>query len=460
MISHSYQIELENYQKFLIKLDDKVAYLTFAAKNLLTKTLVVIDEEGKLEGTISDGDLRKYAEENFVSPILVSHAMNKDPYVLSMDRVNDHEYISNLNFSRGLFPVVDADNFVVGVCYATENYIPDSRIYRKITAVAPTRISFGGGGSDVEDWFISNNGLVINAALSKFARVSLQENNSTKISVQSLNSAEKWVVDKNDRSDWPDNLIFNCIRQFNFTTGLDIKIFCDFDIGTGLGGSSSLCVALLKGLAELRALALSNEELMHLAYYTERRVCKINGGWQDQVAAVYGGILRIKFNSSEIMPIKLDIQQHLLDQLNSSMFLVRVGESRESSRIHDEMSISLKNDQKYANRMLKIIELADRAEKILTGTHFEQLGALLDRSWQIKAKLTKNITNNSVQHLYQKLLEFGATGGKLLGAGGSGYLLIWVDSRKQLQFLENTSSEGFCVERVNIDYGGARVLYD
>jgi len=459
MIKKPYYIELENFEKFLVKADDKVEYLTFTAKNLLTKTLIVINDEGELEGTISDGDLRKYTNENFVNPVLVSHAMNTNPTVIDLDLINDNRHISNLNFSRGLFPIVDRNKLVVGICAEHESYVPASRIYRKISSIAPSRVSFGGGGSDVEDWFIKNDGLVINAALAKYARVSLQENSSSQIFVHSLNSNEKWLVDKNDRRNWPKNLIFNCIRQFNLATGLDIKIFCDFGIGTGLGGSSSMCVALLNGLSELRSLSLSKEELMNLAYYTERKLSYINGGWQDQIAAVYGGILRIKFNSDEIMPIKLDVQREFLDKINSSMFLVRTGQSRESSLIHDEMQVSLVNDQQYKMRMNKIIELATRAEKILTGSQFEQLGPLLDKSWQIKAKLTKNISNDTVQKLYQKLISCGASGGKLLGAGGSGYLLLWVDCEKQLQFLERCRFEELTPERVNIDQGGARVLY-
>ena len=179
---------------------------------------------------------------------------------------------------------------------------------KKFTSLAPTRISFAGGGSDVTDWFVKERGKCINAAIDLYARVNFNVRDDDKIIISSINTGENFSLNiKELKSLNTKNLLISCLKKFPNLPGLDVKIYCDFPSNSGLGGSYSLCVALLQGCANITQNYLKKSELWSLAYAVERYDSKILGGWQDQIAAVSGGLNISYFDKSGIKSQKFTL---------------------------------------------------------------------------------------------------------------------------------------------------------
>tara|TARA_Y100000389_G_scaffold31120_1_gene26342 strand:- start:13767 stop:15143 length:1377 start_codon:yes stop_codon:yes gene_type:complete len=428
-----------------------------AQENYKFKSFIITDKDNKLLGTLSDGDLRRYIANNGVPPKTIIDAMNTSPSFV-IDNTNLSNEIIKYDITNGPLPIVDKNKTIVAV-FNGENYIigKQNLIHKQITVLAPTRITFGGGGTDLSLWFSKNEGLVVNVAIQKFARVDLKIRHDNKFHIHSLNTGENYLFSKEELIEYENNVITACIKRFNKLPGLDISINCDFEPGTGLGGSSSLVVALVKGLAHISEINLTDKELVKLAFDIERNDYGITGGWQDHICSSYGGLLITRFKENNFKVIKTELSRKDEDFLNSTLFLFPTGIKRHSTTIHDDIK-KHHQETSFEECMAKIFSVAKEAEDIVIGATFHNLGPLLHKGWEEKKKMNKNISNNKIDNLYKNLLSLGATGGKLLGAGGGGYLLMFVPLEKQADFVEQCIDEKKEFERIKIDHDGSRVI--
>lgn len=294
-----------------------------------------------------------------------------------------------------------------------------------IIVKAPLRISFVGGGSDLPDFYKTTPGKVISATINKYVFVAINpapllKGISARYSeIENVNTVREL---KNDR-----------IRETMLHLGVDDKmeigVFSHIPTGTGLGGSSSFTVSLVKGLSTFLKKRLDRKEIAEIACHIEMNRINEPIGKQDQYAASFGGFNTFQFNPDEsvdVEPILIDYKTRI--DLQKNMIVFFTGMTRKASSILKEQKIKTINN---SGALLKMTKLVDSFEKKLLRGNFKGLGELLHENWLIKKTLASKISNNAIDALYDEGIKKGAWGGKVLGAGGGGCILFLVDEKNK-----------------------------
>jgi D-glycero-alpha-D-manno-heptose-7-phosphate kinase len=241
--------------------------------------------------------------------------------------------------------------------------------------------------------------------------------------------------------------------------GFDLETFAEFEPGTGLGGSSALAVAVIGALNYFRnENQLDLYHIADLAYQAERIDMGIKGGWQDQYATAFGGFNWIEFRENEVIVNPLRIQRDIILELEYNLMLFRIGAKHNSGDIQSGYIQSLKvNEQeknKHCDQMAQIA--VEMKEAILRGK-VKQFGDLLHASWEVKKTMGAGITNPQIDDFYAIARKLGALGGKLLGAGGSGYLLVYASPLYQRLIQKALEDKGARFEPLKFTNKGLEV---
>lgn len=241
-----------------------------------------------------------------------------------------------------------------------------------------------------------------------------------------------------------------------FGGGTDMPEFFNEHGGAGLGTSSSFAVGLLNAFYALKGKYAGKKQLADEAIYVERELCKENGGWQDQIAASFGGFNRINFrdNGYEVSPIIISPERK--KRLNGNLMLFFTGFSRFSSEIQQSTVSSIKDKTQQLKEMLSLV---DTAQEILVDdkSDLDDFGRLLDTTWRLKRQTGGKISNDSIDALYERGIKSGALGGKLLGAGGGGFLVFYVQPEKQNAVSE--AMKDLLYVPFAFENGGTQILY-
>ena len=298
-----------------------------------------------------------------------------------------------------------------------------------IITKTPYRISFFGGGSDYPEWYKKFGGSVLSTTIDKFIYISCRELPPffehkyrvvwSKIeNVKEINQIQHSIVKK--------------LLQYNkIKSGLEIHYDGDLPARSGMGSSSSFSVGLMCALMKFQKKSISNINLAKQTINFEQKIMKETVGSQDQVATSIGGFNKIKFLKNEKIIIKKILSKNL-KKLNSNLLLLYTGIQRNASIIANNYVHKLSN-QKEKN-IRKIIEKVDLGEKIIKSGNLDDFGELLHETWIEKKNLSSSVSNNKIDELYKICMENGAKGGKLLGAGGGGFLLIYIKNEKKKNF--------------------------
>ena len=230
----------------------------------------------------------------------------------------------------------------------------------------------------------------------------------------------------------------------------------DLPARSGLGTSSSFAVGMINAFYALKGKYADKKKLADAAIYLERELCKEAGGWQDQIAASYGGFKRINFNSDGYEVLPLIINPERKRQLNNNLMMFFTGFTRFSS---DVQKANASNKADKVNQLKEMLALVDEAEKVLVDkqSDLDEFGRLLDHTWRIKRKTGNTVSTNSIDELYDKGLKAGALGGKLLGAGGGGFLVFYVEPDKQEKVKK--AMEDLLYIPFEFEDGGTRVIH-
>ena len=297
-----------------------------------------------------------------------------------------------------------------------------------IITKTPFRMSFFGGGTDMEEYFKENGGAVISTTIDKYCYVNVRHlprffDFSTELSY----SKTERVKNVNEIE---HPAIRNAMKMLDMHE-LRLTYEADLPARSGLGTSSSFAVGMLMAFHALKGKYASKKQLADEAIYLERVLCGEAGGWQDQIAASYGGLNRIDFTKDgyEVRPIIISPERK--KQLNNNLMMFFTGFTRFSSeiqKVNNETTI----EEKKA-KLQKMYEMVDQAEQILVDKtkNLDDFGRLLDKSWKLKKQTGKAISTDEIDRLYEKGINAGALGGKLLGAGGGGFLVFYVQPEKQ-----------------------------
>ncbi len=304
-----------------------------------------------------------------------------------------------------------------------------------IIAKTPFRMSFFGGGTDIPEFFNVHGGAVISSTFNKYCYVHVRHlprffNYSNQV-VYSQIERVKSVNEINHPA------VRECMKYLDMHE-LIVSYDADLPARTGLGTSSSFVVGMLNAFYALKGKYAGKKKLADEAIHIERDLCKEAGGWQDQIAASFGGFNRIDFNREgyEVSPVIISPERK--HELNDNLMLFFTGFSRFSSEIQNDTK---KNIQDKTKQLLEMKALVDDVERILTDrkADLDDFGRLLNETWKLKRQTGNKISTSDIDSLYERAMKAGALGGKLLGAGGGGFLLFYVPKENQKCLIESLS---------------------
>lgn len=297
----------------------------------------------------------------------------------------------------------------------------------------PFRISFFGGGTDYPKWYQEHGGVVVATTIDKYCYISCRYlppffDHKYRIVYSRIEN-----VKHIDEIEHP--AVQAVLRYMQCERGLEVHHDGDLPARSGLGSSSSFTVGLLNALMALQGKYISNEDLAKMAIHVEQDIIKENVGSQDQISAAYGGLNRIEFlrdGSFRVNPIIL--HQERLSEFQDHLMLFFTGFSRIASEIAKSKIDNLKARTVELKQMK---EIAHEAIDLLQGTSsLEEIGKLLDQSWKYKRSLSDKVSTSDIDQIYETAIKAGATGGKLLGAGGGGFMLFFVKPELQARVRE------------------------
>lgn len=323
-----------------------------------------------------------------------------------------------------------------------------------IVSCAPFRVSFAGGGSDIPSFYREHGGAVLSCAISKYSFVVIHPYFNR--SGVHLKYSQTELVERPDEVRHP--IIREALKMLSVKDGIEIASIADIPSGTGLGSSSSFCVALLNGLHAHAKTFASKEELAQQACTIEINRLGEPIGKQDQYAAAYGGVNFIEFQRNDSVVVHpLTLSPDFSRQLEKCILLFYTGDQRDARSILAVQNTEVSGSRKKSDTVTQMVELAHEMRAMLMAENLEGFGRALHRGWLMKRSLSSRISTSSVDALYEKALANGALGGKLAGAGGGGFLALFCPPEKQALLRE--AMAGHQELPFRFDWAGARIAF-
>jgi D-glycero-alpha-D-manno-heptose-7-phosphate kinase len=315
-------------------------------------------------------------------------------------------------------------------------------------------VSFAGGGSDIASFYRQHRGAVLSCAISKYAFVVIHPHFSA--SKYHLKYSRTELVDRLDEIQHP--LLREALRMQGVGPGIEITSIADVPAGTGLGSSSSFSVALINALYAHRRIFVPRETLANEACILEIERLGEPIGKQDQYAAAYGGINLMEFEPHGGVTVQpLLLPPAVLAELEASLLLFFTGTQRNARVILSQQVRAIENDPTTVSRMQEMVELAYEMRDYLLAGRLDEFGLALHRGWEIKRGLPAAITTSDIDQHYERARAAGALGGKLAGAGGGGFLLLYCPRSSQAKV--RRAMEGLQSLDFRFDWGGARIAF-
>lgn len=310
-----------------------------------------------------------------------------------------------------------------------------------VRARAPLRISFAGGITDMPSYYMEHGGAVLVSTINRYTLVTLRPREDDEVHIHSIDFdlMVKYRLDEEPIYDGVLDLAKVAVRRLNSQSrrmGLDMYLQSDAPAGSGLGGSASLTVAVLGALSHALGIQMDNHQMAELAYTVERVDLRISGGKQDQYASVFGGFNLIEFERNAVVVNPLRVPAHVLNDLESHLLLCYTGKTRLSAGLIDQQEQLYRQGRAETIGGLHALrQLAYDIKDFLIKGRLDQFAEALDVAWTSKLRVNPEITDAHIDEMYHVARQSGALGGKLLGAGGGGYLLLFcqVDKKRSVR---------------------------
>ncbi|MBI3538166.1 MAG: GHMP kinase [Chloroflexi bacterium] len=326
---------------------------------------------------------------------------------------------------------------------------------------APVRISFAGGGTDLPGYYESYGGAVLSTTIDKYFYVFLQVSGDDTIQITSSDYRTFY------RHDGDTPMLFDgdlslpraILNHFGLQRGISLFLASEIPPGTGLGSSSTVAVAIVKAVATARGLFLAKQQIAELAAQIEIEKLGAPIGKQDQYAAAFGDLNLIEFAraGARVTPINLAADKRRA--LEARLLLFFTGGSRDAATIlRDQKKSSEENEARVVNALHAVKAMAYRAKEILEHGELDELGDLLDQTWEQKKKFAQGVSTPFIDACYDLARKNGARGGKLTGAGGGGFLMLYCEPRFQNAVTQALEDNGLKRMNFRFESEGARVL--
>jgi D-glycero-alpha-D-manno-heptose-7-phosphate kinase len=332
-----------------------------------------------------------------------------------------------------------------------------------IRSKAPLRLGLAGGGTDVTPYSELYGGATLNATISMYAYATIIPLNNGKIIMRSVDknvhfesgSAESIPIDGS--LNLLKGIYNRIVRDFTHCPlNFELSTYVDAPPGSGLGTSSTLVVAVLGAFAEWLKLPLGEYDLARLAYQIERVDLNMAGGKQDQYAATFGGVNFMEFfKEDKVIVNPLKIKSLYLNELSNNLVLYNTKTSRVSSSIIEQQARNIyENREKFIEATHKLKEQAVMMKEAILKGAIDEIGPVLDFGWKYKKQIASGITNHLIDNIYDTAMEHGATGGKISGAGGGGFMIFYCPANTRFQVIESLLNFGGTSHRYEFTKAG------
>lgn len=330
-----------------------------------------------------------------------------------------------------------------------------------LIARAPLRISLAGGGTDLEAYYGKYGGAVVSVSIDKYFYVFVSASDSDHIQVASSDYQTFYRQRLDESPLWDGDLRLPkvIIDHFGIRTGLSVFLASQVPPGTGLGSSSTVAVALIKAMSVLRGMRMNRQQVAELACGIEIDKLGMPIGKQDQFAASFGGLNFIEFTTDGVTVESIHLPQDTLRELERRLMLFFTGRSRNSSQILGEQKRSSeKNRAGVIEALHQIRSGAFELQKELRAGNIAAVGDCLHNSWMAKRQLARGISDPWIDSWYDAARAAGASGGKIAGAGGGGFLMLYCEPEKQDHVTETLEANGLTRMDFRFETGGAMVI--
>ncbi|MBT4497659.1 MAG: galactokinase [Gemmatimonadetes bacterium] len=325
-----------------------------------------------------------------------------------------------------------------------------------ITTRAPLRIPLGGGGTDLSSYYSEYGGFILSASIDKYVYIQL---NSLKV--------EDFIRVKYSRTERVDHpreiqhpLLREALRHAHIHGGLEISAMADIPGRTGMGSSGTFTVALLAALHAYKREQVPTQELAEEAHYVETGRAAQPAGKHDHYLAAFGGLTCLTIDTTgkvQVCPLKISL--HTMEELRNSMLMFFTGIERESFDIlNQQVQDTDRGDQQVIDSLHQVKRIGYLVKDALEEGDLDRFGHLLDEHWQMKKKRSDKMSNPDIDRWYQAAIEAGALGGKIMGAGGGGFLLFFCPAESRWELRERMASEGLREMNFQFDMEGVKVL--
>ena len=323
-----------------------------------------------------------------------------------------------------------------------------------IITKTPYRISFFGGGSDYPEWFNRFPGEVISSTINKYIYITCRE------LPHFFKHKYRIVYSKIENVKKIENIQHNAVKSilnfYKIDNGMEIHYDGDLPSRSGMGSSSSFVVGLLKAISTYKNIKISKNLLAKKSIHLERSIMKENVGYQDQIAAAYGGFNSIKLYKNNFSVKKINFHKSFVNNLNQNLLLVYTGINRTAQKIAGSYTKNLQTVNR--EKIKKILFHVKEAKTIIKKNLTDDFGLLLNETWIEKRKMSKLVSSSKIDFLYKKAIENGALGGKLLGAGGGGFLLFYVPKKNREKF--DSSFSNYISLPIKLTNEGSEIIFN
>ena len=460
-----------NIKKIIYKSDDKISKVlkTFGLYSQITNNrsfALLINKNNQCIATITDGDIRRYLSKGGKLNDPIIRSGNKNFHYLDINstlnkKIREFEKLFSTQSGIYTLPVLNNDkkiNKIINYRDISENYKSNQIVIKKkqsgITVSVPTRISFVGGGYDFSNYINLKENYILTTTLNKRVFVSASPRKDKHIYVNnlSINKKFKTISKKKIKKD----LISLVLKSSKIDHGINLEIDSEFSQGSGLGGSSALTIALIAALKLLKNKKLNFYKIANEAYRIERIEFGNYGGWQDYFATLFGGFKWLKMNNTDISFDYINLDENIKSQLNYEMLSFKFGNFRSSSLIQ---KFNFKN-KKLQKNLLKhseiSIKIASEMKKNLINGNLDNFYKLIDKSWHLKKKINRGASTKQIDKIYQTAINNGAAGGKLLGAGKSGYFVFFSRRKFHKKITKSLKKLNLKLENLKIENEGIK----
>ncbi|GHT90301.1 sugar kinase [Betaproteobacteria bacterium] len=392
-------------------------------------------------GVITNGDIRRYLLQGGTADQTVTVCMNRQFHAVRVDTPRE-ELLKIFDLGYHAIPCLDHDGKLKDIYLRHLTANPETPVLAR--ARAPVRMSFCGGGADLTYFFIDHSAAVLSCTVGLYAHATLIPRDDKRIRIFSEDMGqEEHYASLPELVANPDkSLLSTIISLIQPQYGFDFYLHSDFPVGSGLGGSSAVTTATIAAFNELRQDHWSTYEIAELAFQAERLCFGIAGGWQDQYASAFGGINLIEFEHQHnlVHPIRLDEATH--NELGACLLLCNTGITHDSGKLHEIQRQAMETEPSQTDLLRESVTLCRRMHHHLIRGELNDFGRRMHEAWLLKKQFSSSVSTPQLDQIYTTAIQGGALGGKLLGAGGGGFFLFYVQPQGRQSVIRAVQSLG------------------